>query len=104
MAFTFPTSPAVNDTYTINNRTYTWTGTVWEMTSGILASGQIVTNQIANNAVTTDKIAAGAVEETDIATGAVTAGKLASGAVASNLGFTPASTGKSIAMSIVFGG
>lgn len=38
------------------------------------------------------------------ADGSVTAAKLASGAAAGNLGFTPASTGKAIAMAIVFGG
>ena len=40
----------------------------------------------------------------DIEDGSVTAAKLAAGAAASNLGFTPASTGKAIAMAIVFGG
>lgn len=45
----------------------------------------------------------GSVTESKIATGAVTATKLASGVAASNLGFTPASTGKAIAMAIVFG-
>ena len=45
----------------------------------------------------------GSVTEGKIATGAVTATKLASGVAASNLGFTPASTGKAIAMAIVFG-
>lgn len=47
-----------------------------------------------DNSVTTNKIA----------NGAVTADKLASGAVSSNLGYTPATTGKAIAMAIVFGG
>ncbi len=99
MAFTFPSSPSVNQTFTINNRTYTWTGTVWEMTGGVITS-----QQIADDAVTSAKIAAGAVGESDIATGAVSSSKLAAGAAASNLGFTPASTGKAIAMAIVFGG
>lgn len=39
-----------------------------------------------------------------LANGSVTAAKLASGVAVSNLGFTPASTGKAIAMAIVFGG
>lgn len=39
-----------------------------------------------------------------IAPASVTSSKLASGAAAANLGFTPASTGKAIAMAIVFGG
>lgn len=41
MAFSFPASPAVNDTYTVNNRTYTWTGSVWEMTGGKIVTAQI---------------------------------------------------------------
>jgi hypothetical protein len=44
------------------------------------------------------------VETADIQNDAVTAAKLASTSVTDKLGFTPASTGKSIAMSIVFGG
>lgn len=39
-----------------------------------------------------------------IADNAVTNAKLASGAAAANLGFTPATTGKAIAMAIVFSG
>jgi hypothetical protein len=46
---------------------------------------------------------ANTVETADIQDSAVTAGKLASSAVTDKLGFTPASTGKSIAMAIVFG-
>lgn len=49
-------------------------------------------------------IAPDTVVESKIADGAVTSGKLASGAAAANLGFTPASTGKAIAMAIVFSG
>ena len=57
-------------------------------------SDYITQQQIANNAVGTDQLAANA----------VTGAKMASGAAAANLGFTPASTGKAIAMAIVFGG
>ena len=57
-------------------------------------TGYIGSQQLSASAVTTAKIA-----DT-----AVTSEKLASGAAASNLGFTPASTGKAIAMAIVFGG
>ena len=49
-------------------------------------------------------IADGSVTTGKIANGAVTADKLASGAASSNLGYTPATTGKAIAMAIVFGG
>lgn len=47
---------------------------------------------------------ANTVQTADIQDAAVTAPKLASGAAASNIGYTPVSTGKAIAMSIVFGG
>jgi len=60
--------------------------------------------EFVDGSVTASKIATGAVTETKIGTGAVTATKLASGVAASNLGFTPASTGKAIAMAIVFSG
>ena len=62
MAFSFPSSPAVNDTYTVNNRTYTWTGSVWEMTGG-----KIVTAQIQDLGVTTAKIAENAVTQAKLA-------------------------------------
>ena len=60
--------------------------------------------QLADNVVNTNNIVAGAVETTDLADAAVTSAKMASGAAVSNIGYTPVSTGKSIAMSIVFGG
>ena len=62
MAFSFPASPAVNDQYTVNNRTYTWTGSVWEMTGG-----KIVTAQIQDLGVTTAKIAENAVTQAKLA-------------------------------------
>jgi hypothetical protein len=77
MAFTFPSSPATNDTYTVGSRTYTWTGSVWEMTGGL-----ITTSQLTDLGVTTAKI-------NDLA---VTAGKIASGAAVTNIGYTPANT------------
>lgn len=30
MPIDFPNSPAVNDLYTVGNRTWRWTGTTWE--------------------------------------------------------------------------
>lgn len=35
MAVDFPTSPAVNDTYTFNGYTWKWNGTVWNMVSSL---------------------------------------------------------------------
>ena len=82
MAFTFPASPATNDTYTVGSRTYTWTGSVWEMTSGKITTIQltdlgVTTGKIDNLAVTTGKIASDAVTTAKILDANVTAGKLA---------------------------
>ena len=44
------------------------------------------------------------VETADIQNGAVTADKLSTTAITDKLGYTPATTGKAIAMAIVFGG
>jgi len=109
MAFTFPASPATNDTYTVGSRTYTWTGSVWEMTGGLITTSQltdlgVTTAKIDNLSVTAGKIASDAVTTAKILDANVTAGKIASGAAVTNIGYTPASTGKTIAMSIVFGG
>ena len=94
MPLTFPSSPSVNDTYTSSGRTWQWNGTTWKIVTGAIGAGSVTETELANSAVTSAKIA----------NSAVTSSKLESGAAASNLGFTPASTGKSIAMSIVFGG
>jgi hypothetical protein len=74
MAFSFPASPAVNDTYTVGSRTWTWTGTVWEMTSGL-----ITTQQLADLGVTAGKLASNSVTETKILDGSVTQLKFTSG-------------------------
>jgi hypothetical protein len=76
MAIDFPNSPTTNDTYTVGSRTWTWTGTNWELKTGAFGAGTVGTTELADNAVTTAKIAAGAVVEADIASNAVTAGKL----------------------------
>lgn len=86
MPIDFPNSPAVNDTHSAAGRTWQYNGTSWILQNivGVIGAGQVGTTELAANSVTSAKIAAGA--------------------AAANLGFTPASTGKSIAMSIVFGG
>ena len=76
MAFSFPANPAANDTYTVGSRTWTWTGSFWEMTSGL-----ITTQQIADLGVTTAKIDNTAVTAAKLATDAVTTAKIADGAV-----------------------
>ena len=80
MSLSFPPSPSVNDTYTVGQRTWTWTGVVWELT-GATGLGAIGTEQLLDNAVTSAKIAAGAVGETDIADSAITTAKIAANAV-----------------------
>ena len=109
MAFTLPSSPTTNQTFTVGSRTYTWTGSVWEMTGGLITTSQltdlgVTTAKINDLAVTAGKIASDAVTTAKILDANVTAGKIASGAAVTNIGYTPASTGKTIAMSIVFGG
>jgi hypothetical protein len=74
MAFSFPSNPAVNDTYTVGSRTWTWTGSLWEMTSGL-----ITTQQLTDLGVTTAKINDSAVTTAKIADGAVTLAKVGAG-------------------------
>lgn len=81
MPITFPSSPSNGQTYTVGARTWTWSGSVWELNANTIATASVGTGQIADNAVTTAKIAAGAVGESDIADGAITTAKIAAGAV-----------------------
>jgi hypothetical protein len=81
MSLTFPASPTVGDTYTVGARTWSWSGTIWEITGTVAAAGSIGTAELADSSITTAKIAAGAVAEADIADGAVTSAKIAAGAV-----------------------
>jgi len=86
MPLNFPDSPSVNDTHSDGGRSWTWNGTTWVLNTYV------------------GVVPAGAVGTTELAANAVTSAKLAANAAVTNLGFTPASTGKSIAMAIVFGG
>lgn len=124
MAIDFPNSPATNDVYSSAGKTWYYTGTTWTLQSVSATPGGISTTELAANAVTTAKIAAEAVTaakianvtitsaqianatitNTQIASGTITNTQLAANVAAANLGFTPATTGKSIAMAIVFGG
>jgi hypothetical protein len=76
MAFTFPSSPETNDTFTVGSRTYTWTGTKW-----VLSGGVITSTQIEANAITTVKILDGAITAAKIADGTIVAAEIASNAV-----------------------
>lgn len=110
MPIDFPNSPSVSATFSAAGKTWVYDGTTWNLRTGAVGGGSITTAELADNSVTTAKIAANAVVEADILNGAVTGAKLASNAVVSHLGYTPANaataatTGKSIAMAIVFGG
>jgi hypothetical protein len=124
MAIDFPNSPATNDTYSSAGKTWYYTGTTWTLRSVSATPAGITSTELANNAVTTAKIASEAVTaakianatitstqianatitNTQIASGTITNTQLAANVAATNLGFTPATTGKSIAMAIVFGG
>ena len=126
MPLDFPNSPSTNDTYSAGGRTWYYNGTTWVLSAyvGVVPPGSVDTAQLADNAVTSAKVAANTIVAADIADTTITAAKiadntitagkianatitnsqLASGAAAANLGFTPATTGKAIAMSIVFGG
>jgi len=116
MPIDFPNSPAVNDIHSAGGRTWQYNGTSWVLQSfvGVIGANQVGSTELAANAVTSAKIADGTIVAGDIADYTITATKIANTAItnsqlaanvaATNLGFTPASTGKSIAMAIVFGG
>ncbi|QIN96648.1 tail fiber protein [Synechococcus phage S-N03] len=53
MTLNFPTSPNVNDTYTYNGTTFVWDGEKWDASTPFLVN----TANIANDAVTPDKVA-----------------------------------------------
>ena len=59
MAINFPDSPNNGDSFTSNNKTWVFDGTVWNITSG--------TNSVADGAITTVKIASNAVHQTKLA-------------------------------------
>jgi hypothetical protein len=58
MSLEFPASPSVGDTYSVGARTWSWSGTIWEITGTVAAAGSIGTAELATSAVTSAKIAA----------------------------------------------
>jgi hypothetical protein len=94
MAISFPSSPTTSQLFTNSGRTWIYTGTTW----------QAYTQAISNNSVSSSMIIDGTIVDADIASATITGAKLAANAAVTNLGFTPATTGKAIAMAIVFGG
>lgn len=93
-----------SNSFKIGNGLTAWTNLSYVTVNGNVPDGAITEAKLASSAVSATKIATDAVITAKIQNGAVTSAKLASGAAAGNLGFTPASTGKAIAMAIVFGG
>lgn len=67
MSLTFPASPTVGDTYTVGARTWTWSGTIWEITGTVAAAGSIGTTELASSAVTAAKIADSTITSTKLA-------------------------------------
>lgn len=79
MPLDFPTSPALNDTYTFSGKTWRWNGEGWQLvndssiTTTMLANGAVTYSKIQN--VTTNKLlgrstaGSGSVEEISIGTG-----------------------------------
>ena len=134
MAINFPDSPSTDDIFTSGGRSWTCTGSTWQAFVQAMSNGSITNDLIANTTITAAKIANTTITDAQIANAAVTSAKIANANITSehianttitsahianatitntqlaanvavtNLGFTPASTGKAIAMSIVFGG
>ena len=67
MSLAFPASPSVGDTYTVGARTWTWSGTIWEITGTVAAAGSIGTTELASSAVTAAKIADSTITSTKLA-------------------------------------
>lgn len=79
MPLDFPSSPTVNDKYSSGGRTWTWNGTTWTLDSyvGVVPAGAVDTTQLANSAVTSDKIADGTIVNADVsATAAINTTKI----------------------------
>lgn len=82
--------------YSVSGNTITFTSAPLSGTNNIYVSYTSPITQVIQPGQDT-------VVTTTILDSAVTASKLASGAAVSNIGYTPASTGKAIAMSMIFG-
>lgn len=88
MPLDFPNSPAANSTYTDAGKTWVYNGTSWTLITytGALGDGVVNTAQLANSAVTSDKIADNTIINADINSAAAIAhSKLASIAAGSIL-------------------
>lgn len=76
MPLDFPSSPAVNDTYTYSGKTWRWNGEGWALVTSSDAS--VTTAMLVDSAVTSAKIADGTIVNADInASAAIADSKLA---------------------------
>ena len=76
MAIDFPNSPALDDTYTVGSRTWTWTGSIWDLKAAPISANSVSTAELASGAVTTAKIATGAVSAAELADRSIGSAKL----------------------------
>lgn len=84
MPLSFPSNPAISDTHTVGARTWTWTGSIWELNANTISAASVTSNEIASGAVTESKIASLAVSAGKIASNAVTESKVNDGAITQN--------------------
>lgn len=49
MALDFPSSPSLNDTYTLGSRTWKYNGTAWQLDTATLSSADNVNGGLAGN-------------------------------------------------------
>lgn len=74
MPLTFPSSPAVNDTYVDSGRTWRWNGTTWKVVTGTITAGSVGTTEIADGSIVNADInAAAAIALSKLATSTTTA-------------------------------
>ena len=58
MPLNFPNSPSTNDVHSEGGRSWTWNGTTWVLNvyTGVVPTGSVGTNELANSAVTSSKL------------------------------------------------
>lgn len=124
----FPNSPTLNQTFTVGNKTWAWDGTVWNSVASAVSSNNFVTrNYVGDGSTTNFTVSQGSTVNTVIVTenGVVQQPTTDYTISGTTLTFTTATangvaiqirelagstsvvgttTGKAIAMSIVFGG
>ena len=78
MPLTFPSSPTNNQTYTVGARTWTYNGTIWELSATAVGFSSVGENELTPDAVTTAKIANSAITTAKISNSSVTVAKIES--------------------------